>query len=534
MKLENKDRKKVDGPYAKYVLLILMLVSLFNFIDRQILSILAEDIKADLGLSDGDLGFLYGTAFAVFYAIFGIPLARLADSWQRKKLISIGLGFWSLMTALSGTAKGFTSLALCRFGVGMGEASATPAAYSLLYDYFSPKVRTTVLAIYNGGVYLGMGIGLFLGGMVLDSWNSAWPEASLAPFALKGWQAAFMVVGLPGLLLALWVATLKEPPRGLGDGLSVNVTPGKSEHPLRILKDELLPMIPFINLWVMRRVGAGTKAIGVNVVVGSSIGLLATVLIHITGETLQWSALGVGLYCAFSWVQSLLCRDPVCYGLIFKCKSLCALYLYVGFNVFTAVAIIFWSIPYYQRYHNVAAAEIGSVMGLYIAVAGLIGVVLGGVLADWLRRHTRRAKLYICLGAWALSLLSAIGLLTAKSLPVAYLGSFVFFLAGPLASAPVVSTITDLAIPRTRAVVMAMSIMITTFLGPALGPYVVGILSDGFVASGFASGEALQKGLMLGLVPHVISVVFLLLALKHIVVDEDSRLGRARALGEII
>ena len=137
----------VDGPYAKYVLMVLVLVYVLNFLDRQIFSILAQDIKADLGLSDADLGFLAGTAFVTFFTLVGIPLARLADVWNRKKLISMGLGVWSLMTVLSGTARAFLPMACFRFGIAVGEASASPAAYSILYDYFSPKVRSTVLAI---------------------------------------------------------------------------------------------------------------------------------------------------------------------------------------------------------------------------------------------------------------------------------------------------------------------------------------------------------------------------------------------------
>ena len=121
--------------YSRYVLFVLLLVYIVNFIDRNILSILAEDIKADLDLSDADLGFLYGTAFAVFYAVFGIPISRLADIWNRKKLISIGLCFWSLMTVMSGSARGFTSLAVFRIGVGIGESSASPAAFSMLYAW---------------------------------------------------------------------------------------------------------------------------------------------------------------------------------------------------------------------------------------------------------------------------------------------------------------------------------------------------------------------------------------------------------------
>ena len=138
-------REDVGGTYARYVLGVLVVVYVFNFIDRQILSILAEEIKADLNISDGDIGFLFGTAFAVFYAIFGIPLGRLADLWVRKSLISVGLFFWSGMTALSGTAQSFGQLAMYRFGVGIGEASATPAAFSMLSDYFAPRVRAMLI-----------------------------------------------------------------------------------------------------------------------------------------------------------------------------------------------------------------------------------------------------------------------------------------------------------------------------------------------------------------------------------------------------
>ena len=147
---------KLGGRYAHYVLVVLVIVYVFNFIDRNILSILAEDIKADLGVTDAQMGFLYGTVFAVFYAVFGIPLARFADVWVRRSLISLGLLFWSAMTALSGLARSFPMLATFRIGVGIGEASASPAAYSMLSDYYPPKLRATVLAIYSSGVYLSL------------------------------------------------------------------------------------------------------------------------------------------------------------------------------------------------------------------------------------------------------------------------------------------------------------------------------------------------------------------------------------------
>ncbi|RYD63256.1 MAG: MFS transporter, partial [Sphingomonadales bacterium] len=122
--------------YSWYVLFTLVVVYIFNFIDRQILSILAVDIKRDLGLTDGQLGFLGGAAFAVFYALFGVPLGRLADRWHRVRLLTIGLTLWSAMTALSGMARNYGQLALARMGVGVGEATASPTAYSLISDYF--------------------------------------------------------------------------------------------------------------------------------------------------------------------------------------------------------------------------------------------------------------------------------------------------------------------------------------------------------------------------------------------------------------
>ena len=195
-----KKPNQVGGKYSHYVLFVLVIVYIFNFIDRNILSILAEDIKADLLITDAQMGFLYGTVFAVFYAVFGIPLARLADVWSRRSLIAIGLSFWSAMTAASGLARSFGALAMCRVGVGIGEASASPAAYSMLSDYYPPAKRATVIAIYASGVYIGAGIGVFLGGFILDWWAATYPTD--APFGLRGWQAAFMAVGIPGLVIA--------------------------------------------------------------------------------------------------------------------------------------------------------------------------------------------------------------------------------------------------------------------------------------------------------------------------------------------
>jgi len=186
--------------YLRYALGLLTVVYIVNFVDRQILAILLQSIKADLGLSDFQLGLLGGTAFGLFYATMGVPIARLADVYSRKGVMAICLTIWSVMTALCGAATGFWSLLLVRVGVGVGEAGGSPPAHSMISDYFPAERRGTALGIFSLGVPLGILVGFMIGG---------WLDETL------GWRWAFAVVGLPGVLLAAIVAlTLREPQRG--------------------------------------------------------------------------------------------------------------------------------------------------------------------------------------------------------------------------------------------------------------------------------------------------------------------------------
>ena len=185
--------------YRRYALSLLLVVYVFNFVDRQILNILAEAIRVDLGLSDTALGFLGGIAFAVFYTFAGIPIARWADRGSRRSIIALGLLVWSGMTALSGLARSFTQLALARVGVGLGEAACSPPAHSLLSDYYPPERRGTAFSIYALGIPIGSAIGTFAGGWIKEMFD---------------WRTAFFVVGLPGVALAAVVRlTLREPLR---------------------------------------------------------------------------------------------------------------------------------------------------------------------------------------------------------------------------------------------------------------------------------------------------------------------------------
>ncbi len=512
------------------MLVVLVIVYVFNFIDRQILSILAEDIKADIGVTDAEIGFLYGTAFAVFYAIFGIPLGRLADTWVRKSLISVGLMFWSLMTALSGTARSFGALAGYRIGVGVGEASATPAAFSMLSDYFPPKQRTTALAIYSSGVYIGSGIGIFLGGIILDSWAAAYPDTSLAPMQLKGWHVAFFVVGLPGLLMAMWVWSLKEPGRGQSEGL---ITPSHP-HPFKEAWAELAAILPLAHFFRLHALGAGVKGITFNIVGGIIVACVAYNLYLMTGTAAQWIALGIGLYAAFCWVQSLALRDQATFSMIFRCKSI--LFSAIGFPsiAFVTYGLGFWGPPFFQRVHGVSASEAGTILGLSAAIGGWAGVTLGGVVADKLRERNIKAKIYVGIASIVLSVPSAIGLLMTDNLIAAYIFNFLFSLTSPMWVGPAASTINDLVMPRMRAIASAFYIMMITFIGLALGPYTMGQISDGLTAQGLGSAEALTSGMLWGLLAYLVALVTLILAALNIEKDQTSRIQRAEQLGETV
>lgn len=509
--------------YANYVLCVLVLVYVFNFVDRNVLSILAEDIKADLGISDSEMGFLYGTVFAVFYSVFGIPLARLADVWTRRKLISLGLAFWSLMTALSGTAKSFGPLALYRMGVGVGEASASPAAYSMLSDYYHPRLRATVIAIYSSGVYIGGGLGLVIGGVVLDWWTTLYPVDP--PLGLKGWQMAFFAVGIPGLLLSLWVWTLREPVRGQSEGLLTV----REDDPLRLFGRELMAVLPPLTLYSVRRHGG---SVPYNLLAGLGIALGAWGLIVLTGSVVQWIALGAGAYITFSWAQSLAGRDPATFQMMFRSRAL--IYTTLAFPTisFLTYGASFWTVPYLIRNFEVSASEVGIYVGLGNAVGGLIGVTAGGVLADWLKVRTPNGRLYI---GFITVIFTAPGLLImlyTDSLMLAFLMNFAYHIPASMWVGIPSATATDLVMPRMRAVATAYFLLMNTFIGLALGPYVIGRLSDAMLQLGQTEASALRSAIALALVIFAVTTVFLLLAMRHLPREEGNRLERATALGE--
>ena len=198
---EERARKIIGSPYAWLVLGVLTLIYISSFVDRQIIAVLATQIQEEMDMSNLQVGLLYGTAFSFIYAICGIPMGRLADLYSRKLMIVFGLVVWSLMTVISGFATSLTFLITARMFVGVSESALSPAVYSLLSDYFKPEQRATVFSIYAAGIFVGIGLAFLGGGTIAQ---------------LYDWRTALIVVGLPGLLLAViaWFV-IKELPRGI-------------------------------------------------------------------------------------------------------------------------------------------------------------------------------------------------------------------------------------------------------------------------------------------------------------------------------
>lgn len=496
--------------YSWYVLAVLVVVYILNFIDRQILSILAVDIKRDLQLTDGQLGFLGGAAFAVFYALFGVPLGRLADRWHRVRLLTIGLLLWSTMTALSGLARNYLTLSLARMGVGVGEATASPTAYSLISDYFPSRQRATALAIYSSGLYLGGGVSLLIGAKISQVWDAAYPGGGIG--GLVGWQAAFMAVGIPGVVLALWVASLREPAR------QPDAASG-TRHPLADFVIDLSMLLPpFTLLHALKR---GPTAALVNLAMAAAMTGLALVMIRLTDNVPQWSAIAFGYYAVFSWASTLRCHDPATFRLIWGTPAFICTALGYGLVSLGAYALSFWSAPYAETVLKLPKAELAFVLGGSGALAGFLGVILGGRMSDWLRgRNPSGRILVVMFGALAPIVPIGIGFTTEIAV-LFYVMNFLAVMFAATALGAAAATTQDLVLPRMRGTATASFFLATTLVGLGLGPYMVGAISD-------VSGS-LRIGILslIGVAP--ISLALLIYAYRALPEAEATIAGRARA-----
>ncbi len=525
---QEKPRDQGVPAYSWYALGVLVLIYVLNFVDRQILSILANDIKADLGVDDAYLGFLYGTAFAIFYALFGIPLGKLADSWKRVRLMTLGLALWSAMTAFSGLARGTATLTVARIGVGVGEATASPAAYSLISDWFPARLRATALAIYSSGLYLGGGISLLIGGMIVDQWNESYPEGG--PLGLAGWQAAFIAVGLPGLLLAIWVATLREPERGVIDGLPTPSSP----TPFKEFLSELTTVIPPFTIHGAAK--RGPAALALNLTVLACFMVLARLLsvwlnsgagLIYPPITDQWLLLGIGYYAIYCWASALRSRDLPTFRLTWGSPAFLCTILGYGAVSFMAYASGYWTAPYAERVFDIDKGSLGLWIGGPAAVAGFLGVTIGGRVADWLFERNPSGRLYVVLFGLLAPLPVAFIVFTTDNLVVFFSMAALAQLFASSALGAAAASSQALVLPRMRGVATATFFLATTLVGLALGPYLAGYVS--------ARNEGdLSIGVLSTLWIAPIGLALVVAAIRLVPAASASLLERARAAGENI
>ncbi|MEP2735105.1 MAG: MFS transporter [Erythrobacter sp.] len=375
--------KPESRAYRYYVLVLLTIAAMFSIADRLVLSILLEDIKAEFMLSDTQLGLLTGLAFALFYVLAGFPIARLADRSNRKNIVAASLAFYSAMTALCGAATGFWTLFLARMGVGIGEGGSGPPATSILADYFKRTELARAMSFHTLGAVLGTGGGLIAGGLLA---------------AAFGWRMAFVLLGLPGIVLGLVVYfTMREPPRGRYAPKGQNKPQGK---------------------------------------------LLESLTSFLKNKVLMLTCMG--------W----------------------ALATTIGY------AMAIWLAPIMLRNFEMDTANVGLILGLTFIAGGIPGPILGGILTDWLAKFDVRWRAWIpafgtlaCLPLYYLCLTA--GTLTA------FLGFFVvgylFFLFQNGPSIAIIQTSTGAG---ERALAFAFALLINNIAGQAIGPFVIGVVSD--------------------------------------------------------
>jgi MFS family permease len=532
----------IETPTARKAWTALILISLcqtVSMVDRQILAILAPRIQADLNIGGAEMGLLYGTVFALFFAVFSVPLGRLADGWMRTRLLALSIAGWSLMTMLAGVANSFAALAVSRLGVGIGEASAQPAGFSMVSDLFPKARRGLATSMVAGAIALGLGMALWLGGTVADAWDNAFANGT-APLGLRGWQAAFIAAALPGFVLAVFLSRLPEPVRGAADGILQT----RDAHPFRAsaeLLASILPGFAWINfarqrapagMWIANIAGLAVIVVGAVMLMAWTESLrsatpavtIGSLLLSVSAQ--QWSVTGLGFYVLLCWSQALKLSDRPAHAIIFRSPAVAIALVITSLQMVINYGVMAWSSAYIVRRFDQSLADVGLTFGFLVAFMGIVGPLLAGPLADWLDQRLRGGRLYVTLGALILSPVLAMLVFTADTLTGFYLLFIPFSLAVTMWLPPIYATFLNLVLPRMRGSVISCYILTMTIIGLGLGPFAVGLMSD-------ITNDLARSILNLYWLSPVIAGLVVLLIVRA-PRDEASLIERARDAGEAI
>jgi MFS family permease len=466
------DTPAVGLGYKAFALAILLAANILNYADRNLLGAVSPAVKAELGVTDADLGFLAGTSFVLFNALLGIALGRIGDRWRRNRLLALGIGLWSVMTVLSGLAATYGQLVAARIGVGVGEATMGAVGYSMLADIFPPRQRAAVFSIFICGPFIGLSLSLGFGGWIADRFHATCLAGALC--LPGGWRAAFVMFGLVGAAVAVLVAFLGEP-------LAKIRAKGQGGRLFAEGLYEISLMIPPLTLVQLRRI-SGARAVALNAVLLALIAALAFGLIALTGSVAQWCTVGLASYALVSWCQAQVSRDPALFRLTIGSQTFVATVLGAAMLSSVNGALSFWATPLAVRTFHMTLAGAGRMLGAAIGGGSLAGTLLGGVLTDLGRRRFAATPFYVsgmaAVGG-AVMLGFVLGARTPVELAIA-MGGVMAFLA---TWAPAVTALLqDLVLPTMRGRTAALYVATSTLIGGSLGPYGAGRLADAFKA----------------------------------------------------
>ncbi len=525
---------------AGYALALVALTNAISLLDRNILAILAPRIKHDLGIGDAEMGLLYGTVFALFYALFSLPLGRLTDGWVRTRLLSITLAFWSLATALAAAAHGFGLLALSRLGVGIGEGAAQPAGFSLAFDHYAKPRRGFATAVIAAAIALGLGGSSVLGGVTADWWDHLYAGGA-APLALKGWQFAFLVAALPGFVLALLLWRMPEPKRGRLDGIESAPDP----HPFRASLALLAGVTPIAHWLTFAGRKVGARYWGVNLVATALIVAGAVLLTRLTSGysprpplhfgalavnpyALQWGVVGFGALVIVNLLQRLQLADRPAFEVITRspalllCMGIGALQMMINYGTMG------FTPSFLMKHYGLSPATTGLQFGLLAGALGIVGPLIAGPLSDRINvRFPGAGRAWVTLVSLGVSPLIAIWVYHAPD-PASFYSRFVLYsLVLTAWYPPLYAIMFEQVLPRMRGMTSSLYIIVTTLFGIGIGPFVVGMISD---ATGGNLGAAI---LSINWVapPIVVMLIALVLRVRR---DEEGLLERARRGGEAL
>lgn len=488
--------------YAAYALGLLTLINFFNYADRNVVFAVFEPVKRDLRLSDQQLGWI-GSAYIIVLSLAALPLGVLGDLRSRRAVIAWGVGLWSLFTSLGGAVRSFTQLFVCRALVGVGEAGYGPVSQALIAEYFRERRRALAIGIYSVGMALGGVAGVWLGGLLAETY---------------GWRLAFLWLGVPGFLLAVLASQLREPrrrpPTPIGTAVRRLTTTG-----LRRLIRLALPLIGMTTLGagvsgvlaLFRRIPSEVDTAIFALFVG--LGVAWTVKRLVPLAVLQTAHAG-------EVAASALEEFGEAAATVLRVPTLIWIFIGGALVTFAVNGLIAWAASFMQRVHGFSVSDIGREFGIWGLVGGTLGALLGGRLADRWSERWGGARVAVAGAGFILGAPVSVALILSNNLhlfvPLVFGTYFLYtWYNGPLSA-----VIFDVVPPAVRASVMGAFLLFSHLAGDAIAPPLVGYLSDRLqYAWHLQPDEALRRAMLVLPAVGLIGGLVLLVALRTVQAD---------------